>query len=51
MLRLWICLHLPSLSLEVFRPSWSTELAVAVLEKERVHIASRMAMQAGIRLQ
>jgi protein ImuB len=51
MLRLWICLHLPSLSLEVFRPSWSTELAVAVLEKERVHLASRMAMQAGIRLQ
>ena len=51
MLRLWICLHLPSLPLEVFRPSWSTELAVAVLEKERVHLASRMAADAGVRAQ
>ena len=35
----------------MFRPSWSTELAVAVLEKERVHLASRMASDAGVRTQ
>ncbi|WP_459574731.1 Y-family DNA polymerase [Cupriavidus sp. 8B] len=49
MLRLWICLHLSSLPLEVFRPNWSTELAVAVLDKERVHLASRLAAEAGVR--
>jgi protein ImuB len=51
MLRLWICLHLSSLPLEVFRPNWSTELAVAVLDKERVHLASRLAAEAGVRPQ
>ncbi|QUN32304.1 DNA polymerase Y family protein (plasmid) [Cupriavidus sp. KK10] len=51
MLRLWICLRLPCLPLEVFRPSWSTELAVAVIERERVHLASPLAVSAGVRLQ
>ncbi|AGW95531.1 MULTISPECIES: hypothetical protein [Cupriavidus] len=49
MLRLWICLRLSSLPLEVFRPNWSTELAVAVLDKERVHLASPLAMAAGVK--
>jgi len=50
MLRLWICLRLPSLPLEVFRPRWSTtELAVAVLDKERVHMASPLALDAGVK--
>ncbi|MBF6989472.1 DNA polymerase Y family protein [Cupriavidus sp. IK-TO18] len=50
MLRLWICLRLSSLPLEVFRPNWSTELAVAVLDKERVYLASTLAMAAGVKL-
>ncbi len=49
MLRLWICLYLPNLSIEVFRPNWSTELAVAVLDNDRVHLASRLALAAGVR--
>ncbi|CAM3390305.1 MULTISPECIES: Y-family DNA polymerase [Cupriavidus] len=50
MLRLWICLRLPSLPLEVFRPTWSTtELAVAVLDKERVHLATPLALAAGVK--
>ncbi|WP_454728015.1 MULTISPECIES: Y-family DNA polymerase [Cupriavidus] len=47
--RLWICLRLPRLCLEVFRPRWSTELAVAVLDKDRVHHASPLASAAGVR--
>ncbi|MGY2488138.1 Y-family DNA polymerase [Cupriavidus sp. CP313] len=50
MLRLWICLHLPSLPLEVFRPSWSTELPTAVLESEKVCAMTSMAARAGVRL-
>ncbi|WP_416047176.1 hypothetical protein [Cupriavidus basilensis] len=49
MLRLWICLYLPNLSIEVFRPNWSNELAVAVLDKDRVHLASRLALAADVR--
>ncbi|MCY0853269.1 Y-family DNA polymerase [Cupriavidus sp. D39] len=49
MLRLWICLYLPNLSIEVFRPNWSIELAVAVLDKDRVHLASRLALAGGVR--
>ncbi|AOY97470.1 DNA polymerase (plasmid) [Cupriavidus sp. USMAA2-4] len=51
MYRLWICLRLPRLCLEVFRPRWSTELAVAVLDKDRVHLASALAAAAGVRPQ
>ncbi|WP_454740298.1 hypothetical protein [Cupriavidus necator] len=46
-LRLWICLS--SLPLEVFRPNWPTELAVAVLGRERVHMASPLAMAADVK--
>ncbi|QYY33604.1 DNA polymerase Y family protein (plasmid) [Cupriavidus pinatubonensis] len=49
MLRLWICLRLPSLPLEVFRPSWSTELPMAVLESEKVCAMTPMAARAGVR--
>ncbi|WP_423194581.1 Y-family DNA polymerase [Cupriavidus sp. H18C2] len=47
---LWICLRLPRLCLEVFRPSWSTELAVAVMEKERVYAATSLAAASGVRI-
>jgi protein ImuB len=53
-MRLWIGLHLPRLPLEVFTPSWSTELAPGagsvVLEQERVLVASRAALEAGVRI-
>lgn len=33
----------------MFRPNWSTDLAVAVLEKERVYAATSLAIAAGVR--
>ena len=48
-MRLWIGLHLPRLPLEVFTPSWSTDTGSAVLEHERVLVASQSALDAGVR--
>ena len=48
-MRLWIGLHLPRLSLEVFTPSWSTDTGSVVLEQERVLAASSAALDAGVR--
>ncbi|TMS56577.1 DNA polymerase Y family protein [Imbroritus primus] len=45
---LWICLRLPRLPLEVFRPRWCPELPVAVLDGGQVCVASASAHQAGV---
>jgi len=47
--RLWIGLYLPRLPLEVYSPSWSTDLGSVVLEQERVLAASGRAQAAGVR--
>ncbi|KAF7961356.1 hypothetical protein AWV80_34080 [Cupriavidus sp. UYMU48A] len=33
----------------MFRPNWSTDLAVAILEKERVYAATPLAVASGVR--
>src|SRR5471032_2774669 len=48
--RLWIGLYLPRLPLEVYSPSWSTDLGSVVLEQERVLAASGRAQAAGVRV-
>ncbi|HVL08678.1 MAG TPA: DNA polymerase Y family protein [Burkholderiaceae bacterium] len=45
---LWICLRLPRLPLEVFRPHWCPELPVAVLDGGQVCVASASAHHAGV---
>jgi protein ImuB len=47
-MRLWIGLHLPLLPLEVFAPSWSIDTGSVVLERERVLLASPLALDAGV---
>jgi protein ImuB len=51
-MRVFLAVHLPKLSLEVFRPKWSSELThgSAVLEKDKVVIADNAARTAGVRL-
>lgn len=44
-----MAIHLPQLALEVFHPRWSDELAMVVLEQQRVMALSRLAWQVGIR--
>jgi protein ImuB len=50
-MRVYLAVHLPKLSLEVFRPKWSRELAAGsvVLEKDRVVMADSAARTAGVR--
>jgi protein ImuB len=50
-MRVFLAVHLPKLSLEVFRPRWSSEPACgsAVLEKDKVVIADAAARSAGVR--
>ncbi|MCX4161566.1 MULTISPECIES: DNA polymerase Y family protein [Paraburkholderia] len=50
-MRVLLAVHLPRLQLEVFRPKWLPEPAhgCAVLEQDRVLVASRTARAAGIR--
>ena len=51
-MRVFLAVHLPKLSLEVFRPRWAPEPAhgSAVLEKDKVVIADRAAREAGVLL-
>jgi protein ImuB len=51
-MRVFLAVHLPKLSLEVFRPRWLSEPAngSAVLEKDKVVIADRAAREAGVLL-
>lgn len=49
-MRLWIGIHLPQLSLEVFDPNWSSDNVSVVLEQERVLAMSRAALAAGVKL-
>src|SRR5450830_1485475 len=49
-MRLWIAVHLPLLSLEVFHPNWSDEASAVVLEHTRVMAASQSACEAGVRI-
>ena len=51
-MRVFLAVHLPKLSLEVFRPRWLPEPAhgSAVLEKDKVVIADRAAREAGVLL-
>jgi protein ImuB len=51
-MRAFLAVHLPKLSLEVFRPRWlpEPEHGSAVLEKDMVVIADRAAFEAGVRL-
>jgi protein ImuB len=49
-MRLWIAVHLPLLSLEVFHPNWSDEVSSVVLEHTRVMAASQCACEAGVRI-
>ncbi|MFM0032963.1 DNA polymerase Y family protein, partial [Paraburkholderia madseniana] len=51
-MRVFLAVHLPKLSLEVFRPKWSSELThgSAVLEKDKVVTADNAARTAGVRL-
>ncbi len=51
-MRVFLAVHLPKLSLEVFRPRWLPEPAhgSAVLEKDKVVIADSAARVAGVRL-
>jgi protein ImuB len=46
----FVAIHLPRLSLEVFRPRWSpeTQHGCVVLEREKVLIADRCAREAGV---
>lgn len=50
-MRVFLAVHLPLLSLEVFRPTWAPEPehGFAVLEKDRVIAADRVARAAGVR--
>ena len=45
-----VAVHLPRLSLEVFRPRWSprTENGCVVLDKDKVAIVDAVAREAGI---
>lgn len=51
-MRVFLAVHLPKLSLEVFRPRWLPEPAhgSAVLEKDKVIVADSAAREAGLRL-
>jgi protein ImuB len=51
-MRVFLAVHLPKLSLEVFRPRWlpEPEHGSAVLEKDKVVIADRAAREAGVLL-
>jgi protein ImuB len=49
-MRLWIGVHLPLLPLETFRPRWSEAGPHLVLDRERVIVASAMALDAGVRI-
>src|SRR5438067_12872687 len=49
-MRLWIGLHLPRLPLEVFSPSWCTDVGTVVLDQERVLAASPRARAAGVQI-
>ena len=46
----FVAIHLPRLSLEVFRPRWSprTENGCVVLDKDKVAIADAVAREAGV---
>jgi len=48
----FVGMHLPRLSLEVFRPRWSPrpEHGCVVLEKDKVFIADPTAREAGVRV-
>lgn len=50
-MRVFLAVHLPKLSLEVFRPRWLPEPVhgSVVLEKDKVVIADRAAREAGVR--
>lgn len=49
-MQLWIAVHLPRLSLEVFFPRHSSAITCAVLEQERVLSMSPAAWNAGVRI-
>jgi protein ImuB len=51
-MRVFLAVHLPSLPLEVFRPTWLSEPehGCVVLDKDRVVVADRTARAAGVRL-
>ncbi|SDH07382.1 Y-family DNA polymerase [Paraburkholderia phenazinium] len=51
-MRVFLAVHLPKLSLEVFRPRWLSEPehGSAVLEKDKVMIVDRAAREAGVLL-
>jgi protein ImuB len=51
-MRVFLAVHLPSLPLEVFRPTWSPRLpsGCVVLEKDKVVVADSAAQAAGVRL-
>jgi len=48
-MQLWIGLHLPRLSLEVYRASWSSDSVAVVLDQEKVLALSHAARAAGIK--
>lgn len=49
-MRLWICVHLPLLPLETFRPCWSESGLYAVIDRESVLVASDAGAQSGVRV-
>ncbi|MET3140032.1 protein ImuB [Undibacterium sp. GrIS 1.2] len=49
-MRFWLSLHFPLLPLETLRPSWSNPGAYVVMDKEQVIVASKEALQSGVRL-
>jgi protein ImuB len=49
-MRLWICVTLPWLSLETYRPRWSEPGMHAVIDSDRVIVVSMAALDAGVRV-